>query len=88
MLTDLEERAIELRTWTTDRQLLAMNINAIRENTIISGNWAKGKTPELDITGPTDWDPKRKKRREVRKQVAEQTVTAAQVLQAMGWRKG
>ena len=45
----------EARVWNFDRQLLAMLINAVHQNTQVSGMWEKGKTPEFPVIGPTSW---------------------------------
>ena len=72
------EAAMERRLWTTDRKLKAQEINAIRDLTLVTGNWQKGKEPKFPIIGPPEWrreNPAKKK----------QPVTNADVLKALGW---
>lgn len=42
-------------TWTLDRRLQAMAINAINLNTAATGNWGKDGPPEFPTVGPADW---------------------------------
>ena len=37
----------EHRGWGMDRHMLASLVDAMHENTIVSGEWKKGKTPKL-----------------------------------------
>lgn len=45
----------EFRDWNLEHYLMAGVINAVNSNTIATGSWKKGKTPDFpQITGPTD----------------------------------
>jgi hypothetical protein len=41
-------------TWTIDRRLRAMQVNAINTNTAVSGTW-KDKAPDFPTIGPASW---------------------------------
>jgi hypothetical protein len=84
-LTAAEERYLDSKLWSHSDRLTAMIVNAVNQNTIALGNWAKGKTPEIPIVGPADWDPKRKRRIEIREQIEQGAVSTADILKAMGW---
>jgi len=70
--------AFERRYWTSDRKLTAMQINAIRDLTLVSGNWPKDKQPKFPVIGPAEW------RGEAPTKKAE-PVTNDQLLKALGW---
>lgn len=81
LLLDERDKAIaDIRTWTTDRELLAMVVNAINTNTVLPHQWEKGKTPEFPIIGPESWQPK--------KQEPAEPTDLADVLKRMGWPGG
>lgn len=72
------EAAYARRYWTQDRKLTAMQINAIRDLTLVTGNWPKGKEPKFPVIGPPEWrgeNPAKKK----------QPPTTNDVLKALGW---
>lgn len=59
-ITTSEQRQLDSRTWSFDRQLTAMAVNAININTVLTGGpWKDNKPPEFAVVGPTSWDPKR-----------------------------
>ncbi|MBT2587952.1 hypothetical protein [Arthrobacter sp. ISL-95] len=70
--------AIGRRYWTPDRQLIAMQINAIRDLTVISGNWEKGKEPKFPVIGPPEWRGEKPTKKA-------EPVTNSDVLKALGW---
>lgn len=72
------EAALERRTWTHDRKLQAQAINAIRDLTLVTGNWEKGKEPKFPVIGPPEW------RGESAAQKSK-PVTNNDVLKALGW---
>ena len=47
--------ALELRTWTQDRQLMAQLINSVNVLVRHSINWEQGKAPKLPLVGPSSW---------------------------------
>lgn len=84
-VTAEDEYYMDARTWTIERRLMAMFINAINQNTAATGQWQKGKTPDFPSVGPLDWDPKRKKRLEIKKQVSAGAFTTTDIMRALGW---
>lgn len=59
-LTVSEQRQLDAQLWNFDRKLIAMAINAIGTNTILTGGpWKDNKPPEFPTVGPIEWDPKR-----------------------------
>ena len=73
-----KEEAYLRRFWTQDRRLMAQQINAIRDLTLVTGHWEKGKEPKFPVIGPPEWRgevPASKK----------QPVTNNDVLKALGW---
>ena len=53
--TDPRREAIaDTATWTLDRRLKAMVINAVNMNTAVTGNW-KDKAPDFPTIGPASW---------------------------------
>jgi hypothetical protein len=87
-LTPAQEKYFEARTWNQDRRLLAIIANAVNQNTLALGHWAKNKEPEFPVVGPVEWDPKRRKRQEIREQIQQGAVSTADILKAMGWKGG
>ncbi len=72
------EGAMHRRYWTSDRKLKAQEINAIRDLTLVTGHWPKGKEPKFPVIGPPEWrgeTPAKKK----------QPATTNDVLKALGW---
>lgn len=65
-MTAEQEEAADKAFWNADRQLIAMLINAVREQTQVTGNW-KNKPPEMPVIGPLNWDKKRVKKQEIKK---------------------
>lgn len=61
-----QEEAADEAFWTPDRQLMAMLINAVREQTQVTGNWKK-KPPEMPVIGPITWDKKRVQKHDIKK---------------------
>lgn len=84
-ISAFDQKIQDARTWTLQHRLYAMFINAINQNTVVSGNWEKGKVPTFPVVGPIGWDPKRQKRMEVKEQVQNGDYTTADILKAMGW---
>lgn len=76
--TDREKAIADSRTWTLDRELMAMVINAINTNTVLPNQWEKGKEPVFPIVGPESWQPKTDKAPEEPKDLKD-------VLKRMGW---
>lgn len=71
------EAAMSRRYWTQDRKLTAMQINAVRDLTLVTGNWEKGKEPKFPVIGPPEWRGETAKKK--------QPVTNNDVLKALGW---
>ena len=72
------EAAAQRRYWTQDRKLQATVINALRDLTLVTGSWSKGKEPKFPVVGPPEWrgeNPAKKK----------QPPTTNDVLKALGW---
>jgi hypothetical protein len=44
------------RTWTLDRRLQAMAVNAVNTHTALSIQW-KDKPPDFPVIGPAEWQP-------------------------------
>ena len=44
--------------WDVDRQLMAATYDALRDLTLVSGNWKKGKVPKFK-PWPRPWDKDR-----------------------------
>jgi hypothetical protein len=53
-----------------------MEINAIRDLTLVSGHWEKGKEPKFPVIGPPEWRGETAKKK---------PVTNNDVLKALGW---
>lgn len=49
------EAVMDHRTWTLDRRLKAMEINAIYQQVAVSGQWGKNGPPDFPIIGPASW---------------------------------
>jgi hypothetical protein len=69
---------IESRYWTRDRKLMATQINAIRDLTLVTGSWQKGKEPKFPVIGPPEWRGEDLAKKE-------QPPTTNDVLKALGW---
>ena len=74
-----KEAAYVRRFWTQDRKLMAQQVNAIRDLTLVTGNWKKGEQPKFPIIGPPEW------RGETATKKAAEPVTNFDVLKALGW---
>lgn len=84
-LTTAEERRLDARLWTFDRKLLAMQINAVNNNTAITGGpWKGDKGPEFAIVGPAEWDPKRMQKLKAREKYETGNWDLWDVARAMG----
>lgn len=72
------EAALERRFWTHDRKLQAQVINAVRDLTLVTGQWEKGKAPKFPVIGPPEWrgESAAKKKK---------PTTTNDVLKALGW---
>lgn len=70
------ERAMHRRFWTADRKLVAQQINAIRDLTLVTGHWEKGKEPKFPLIGPPEWRGE---------DVVKEPVNNNDVLKALGW---
>jgi hypothetical protein len=55
------EAIADRRSWTLDRRLVAMEINAINLNTAATGQW-KGSPPDFPTVGPAEWQSPADKR--------------------------
>jgi hypothetical protein len=66
------------RYWTQDRKLQAMVINALRDLTLVTGNWPKDKQPKLPVIGPPEW-------RGETAATKKAPPTTNDVLKALGW---
>lgn len=75
---------MEARAWTHETRLLAMIANAVNQNTLATGHWDPKKLPDIPVVGPLEWDPKRKKRMEIKERVQKGEFTTAEILKAMG----
>lgn len=76
-ISDRDKAIADIRTWTLDRELMAMVINAINTNTVLPHQWEKGKEPQFPIVGPDSWQPKQK--------APEEPQDLSDVLKRMGW---
>lgn len=47
--------AVEARTWTFDRTLMAQLINSVNALVTHSIPWEQGKAPKLPLVGPAAW---------------------------------
>ena len=47
--------AVEARTWTLDRTLMAQLINSVNALVTHSIPWEQGKAPKLPVVGPAAW---------------------------------
>jgi len=72
------EAAYNRRFWTSDRKLIAQEINAIRDLTLVTGHWEKGKEPKFPVVGPPEWRGETAAKKK-------QPVTNSDVLKALGW---
>jgi hypothetical protein len=71
------EAAMQRRYWTSDRKLKAMEINAIRDLTLVTGHWEKGKEPKFPVIGPPEWRGETAAKKK--------PATTNDVLRALGW---
>ena len=71
------EAAYNRRFWTSDRKLIAQEINAIRDLTLVTGHWDKGKEPKFPVVGPPEWRGETAAKKK--------PVTNNDVLKALGW---
>lgn len=78
--TDRDKAISDIRTWTLDRELLAMIINAVNTNTVLPNSWKDDKPPNFPIIGPEAWQPTNK--------IPEEPKDLADVLKRMGWPGG
>ena len=79
-LTDPRTEAVmEERTWTLDRRLTAMQINAIYTQIAVSGHWGKDGPPTFPTIGPPDWRAESK---------SNELKDNFDVLRKMGWPGG
>lgn len=74
------EAVMDQRTWTIERRLQAMAINAIYTQIAASGNWGKDGPPDFPIVGPQEWRAESKK--------PDEPKTNWDVLKKMGWPGG
>lgn len=72
------EAAYQRRFWTSDRKLKAQEINAIRDLTLVTGKWEKGKEPKFPLIGPPEWRGESAKKKT-------EPATGSDVLRALGW---
>lgn len=82
-MTQREEDLAEQKLWTTDRKLMAQLINAIHGLASITVRIHGGKDPEIPVVGPSEWDPKAQRKKELLK-----NWTNEDVLRALGWAGG
>lgn len=47
--------ALELRTWTQDRMLMAQLINSVNALVRHTIQWEQGKAPKIPLVGPSTW---------------------------------
>jgi hypothetical protein len=73
------EAVMDQRTWTIDRRLQAMAINAIYTQIAASGNWGKDGPPDFPTVGPQDWRAESKE---------SEPQNNFDVLRKMGWPGG
>lgn len=72
------EAAMERRHWTHDRKMQALLINAVRDLTLVTGHWEKGKEPKFPAIGPPEWRGETAAKKK-------QPLTTNDVLKALGW---
>lgn len=53
--TTAVDPAVEARTWTFDRTLMAQLINSVNALVTHLPNWEQGKAPKLPLVGPAEW---------------------------------
>lgn len=75
------EALMDHRTWTLDRRLKAMEVNALYTLISLTGNWKEGKIPDFPTIGPSDWRPETKTK-------SEELKDNFDVLRKMGWPGG
>lgn len=73
-----QEAAAVRRFWTSDRKLIAQQINAIRDLTLVTGNWPRDKQPKFPVIGPPEWRGENLAK-------PKQPPTTNDVLKALGW---
>lgn len=74
------EAVMDARTWTLDRRLKAIEINAMYSLIQVSGQWKDGKPPHFPTIGPADWQEPNTKSNELKDNY--------DVLKRMGWPGG
>ena len=74
------EALMDQRTWTIDRRLQAMAINAIYTQVAVSGHWGKDGPPDFPTVGPAEWRAESKK--------PDEPQNNWDVLKKMGWPGG
>jgi hypothetical protein len=73
---------MDQRTWTLDRRLKAMEINAMYSLIAVSGEWGKKGPPTFPTIGPAEWRPEDKPK------MSEEPKDLSDVLRKMGWPGG
>jgi hypothetical protein len=76
------EAVMDQRTWTLDRRLKAMEINAMYSLIAVSGEWGKKGPPTFPTIGPAEWRPEDKPK------MSEEPKDLSDVLRKMGWPGG
>lgn len=74
------EALADSRTWTLDRRLQAMAINAIYTQIAVSGHWGKDGPPSFPTIGPQEWRAESTQSKEPKDNF--------DVLRKMGWPGG
>lgn len=80
-LPEPDPEALELynrRFWTQDRRMAAMQLNALRDLTLVTGNWPKDKQPKFPVIGPAEWRGEKPAKKA-------EPITNNDVLKALGW---
>lgn len=78
--TERDKAIADLRTWTLDRKLVGMIINAINNQTVLSNQWEGGKPPQFPVVGPESWQPE--------EAAPQEPQNNFDVLKRMGWPGG
>jgi hypothetical protein len=76
------DAVMDHRTWTLDRRLKAMEINALHSIIAVSGQWGKKGPPTFPTIGPAEWQP------ETKPKALEEPKDNFDVLKRMGWPGG
>lgn len=72
------------RFWTTERQFIAQQINALHQIIVLSGNWKKGKEPKFPVVGPLEWQPQEQRNKALQTK-SSVPATTANVMRKFGW---